>query len=224
MSIKCETVRKSATARGVFLNGGLELPARDSKQKGDRNMVKRIFSIVAAVAMFSVVALGQGGPAGPMQGPGRQAGMQMQGPMRAGRMSRSHRMGMGPWWMNPAVAERIGLSEQQKQQLEKISQDGRLKMIDLRADLEKQQVILQPMMQAYHPDEAQVLAQVEKVSQARAALEKARVQTMLAGRNVLTGEQWNKLKQTRMPFHHNAGRRGVHRSMMPPAPPAPPSK
>lgn len=119
--------------------------------------------------------------------------------------------GMGAWWMNPEAAEMIGLSDQQKQQLEKIHQDGRLKMIDLRADLEKQEVILGPMLKTYHPDEAQVLAQVEKVSQARAALEKARVQTMLASRNVLTEEQWKKLQDSRMGFQRRIGpRRGFH--------------
>ncbi len=135
-----------------------------------------------------------------------------------------HGRGMGQWWRNPEVAERIGLSDQQTQQLEKISQDSRLKMIDLRADLEKQEVILGPMLQTYHPDEAQVLAQVEKVSQARAALEKARVQTILASRGILTEEQWNKLKDTRPGFHQNFRRRGLGRPMRPWTPATPPSK
>jgi Spy/CpxP family protein refolding chaperone len=135
-----------------------------------------------------------------------------------------HRGGMGSWWRNPRVAEEIGLNDQQKQQLEEISQASRLKSIDLRADLEKQQVMLGPMLQTYHPDEAGVLAQVDKVSQARAALEKERVQTMLATRNVLTEEQWNKLKDTRMGFHRSFRRQGFSRSMRRGTPPAPPSK
>ncbi len=130
--------------------------------------------------------------------------------------------GTGEWWRNPEIAGKIGLSDQQKQQLEKISLDGRLKMIDLRADLEKQHVILGPMLRAFHPDEAQVLAQIEKVSQAQAALEKERVQTMLDSRNVLTEEQWNKLKNVRMEFHRGRGGRNFRRPMRPqtPAPPA----
>src|SRR5690348_5122685 len=87
------------------------------------------------------------------------------GPMGPGGMMWFRGRGMGEWWTNPRVAEELGLSDQQKQQLEKISQDGRLKMIDLRANLEKQEVILGPMLRTYHPDEAQVLAQVERVSQ-----------------------------------------------------------
>jgi Spy/CpxP family protein refolding chaperone len=161
------------------------------------------------------------GPAGPGN---RVVTMRARGPMGPGNVMWFHRRGMGEWWSNPEVAERIGLSDQQKQQLEKISLDSRLKMIDLRADLEKQQVILGPLLQTYHPDEAQVLGQVEKVSQARAAVEKERVQTMLASRGVLTEDQWNKLKNSRPGFHQNFRRRGPQRPMRPRTPAPPPSK
>lgn len=242
MFIKREKAAKTAIAREVFLDGGPELQARNANAKGEISMKKQLFSIVAAVAMCSAVALGQGGPSpvamqqsGFMGGPGaammRGGGgrqfieMRTRGPMGGGPMlwHRGHRM--GPWWMNPEVAHKIGLSSEQKQQLEKISQDGLLRMIDLRANLEKQQVILRPMMQTYHPNEAEVLAQVEKVSMARTALEKARIQTMLASRNVLTEEQWTKLKDMRMPFRHTFMRRRgpMHHPMMPQKP-MPPSK
>jgi Spy/CpxP family protein refolding chaperone len=202
-------------------------------------MMKKLLSIAAVLALFGTVALAQDPPAGgPMNGPdpaavqggpgglmrGRTFEMRVRGPMGPGNAMWFHRRGMGHWWRNPRIVEEIGLSNQQKQQLEKISQASRLKMIDLRADLEKQWVILGPMFGSYHPDEAQVLAQVGKVSQARAALEKARVQAMLARRNVLTEEQWNKLKESRMGFHRGFGRRGFQRHMGPRMPATPPSK
>jgi Spy/CpxP family protein refolding chaperone len=165
------------------------------------------------------------GPGGPMEGRrGRTFEMRVRGPMGPGPMMWFHRGGMGSWWRNQEIAEKIGLSDQQKQQLEKISQASRLKTIDLRADLERQQVILGPMLQAYHPDQAQVLAQVDKVSQARAALEKERVQTMLATGNVLTEDQWNKLKESRMAFHRSFRRPGSPRPMRRGTPPTSPSK
>ena len=205
-------------------------------------MVKRLFSIVAVVALFSGLAMAQvRSEEVPIDGPGiamaqavppggfeggsqaRFFQMRMRGHMGQGRDVMFHSVGMGSWWMNPEVAERIGLSDQQKQELEKISQDGRLKMIDLRADLEKQQVILAPLLQGYHPDEAQVLAQVDKVSQARAAVDRARVQTMLASRNVLTEEQWKKMHDTRMVFNRTVRSRGFQRSGGPRMPAPPPS-
>jgi Spy/CpxP family protein refolding chaperone len=197
------------------------------------NMKKTLTVLLITLAsLFAVetAALAQDAGPTPQAAPGqpmwrmRTHGMKMGGPgMFRGRMMRFHRRETGGWWRNPEIAQRIGLSSQQKEQLEKISQDGRLKMIDLRADLEKQQVILGPMMRTFHPDEAQVLAQVEKLSEARAALEKERVQTLLDSRNVLTEDQWNKLKDMRRGFHHGFGRRNFRRPMRPQTPAATPS-
>ena len=206
-------------------------------------MVKKLLSIAAVLVLFSVVALAQEAPGGgPAGGPGPMAlqegrggpmprsgshtfNIRVRGPMGNGPRMWFHRAGMGEWWNNPEVAQRIGLSEQQKQQLGKISLDSRLKMIDLRADLEKQQVILGPMLQTYHPDETAVLAQVEKVSQARAALEKQRVQTMLESRSVLTEDQWNQWKNGRMVYRRSFGRRVFHGPVrQPTAPTTPQSK
>ena len=206
-------------------------------------MVKRFVSIAAVLALFSTVALAQEGQAsatvdGPENvavqagpGPGEMPGFGQHffeartiGPMGDSNVMWFHHGRFGQWWRNPELVEKIGLNDQQKQQLEKISQADKLKMIDLRADLEKQQVILEPMLQAYHPDENQVLAQVEKVSQARAAIETERVQSMLASRNVLSEEQWNKLKDSRMTFHRSFRGRDVHRHMGPQIPDTPPSK
>ncbi|HET9178018.1 MAG TPA: Spy/CpxP family protein refolding chaperone [Terriglobia bacterium] len=159
-------------------------------------------------------------PAAPGQ---RVFNLRVRDPMGPGGMMWFRGRGMGEWWTSPRVAEELGLSDQQKQQLEKISQDGRLKMIDLRADLEKQEVVLGPMLRTFHPDEAQVLAQVEKVSQARAALEKERIQTMLESRGVLTEEQWKKLEDTRAEFHQNFRRRSLPRPARPGTPSTPPT-
>jgi|SRR5690242_4485601 len=186
------------------------------------------------------VATEAGPAAGSMQGPDtmmlkegpddppapgqRVFNMRVRGPMGPGPVMWFRGRGMEEWWTSPRVAEELGLNDQQKQQLEKISQDGRLKMIDLRADLEKQEVILGPLLRTFHPDEVQVLAQVDKVSQARAALEKQRVQTMLASRGVLTEEQWKKLEDSRPRFHESFRRhpRPARPGTAPPTPPTPP--
>jgi Spy/CpxP family protein refolding chaperone len=147
--------------------------------------------------------------------------MRVTRPMEAGRRVMFYRRWLGEWWNDPEIAQRVGLSDQQKQQLEKISQDARLKMIDLRANLEKQQVILAPMLRAYNADEAQVLAQIDKVTQARAALERARVQAMLASRKVLTEDQWKKLQDVRAGFYRRFGPR-MSRPFGPPRMPAAP--
>lgn len=112
---------------------------------------------------------------------------------------------MGMWWKNPDVAQKIGLTDDQTQKIEKTFQDFRLQLIDLHANLEKQETLLQPLVDADQPDEAKVMAQVDRVAAARASLEKANAQMMLAIRRVLTPDQWKKLKEGRPERRHYEG-------------------
>jgi Spy/CpxP family protein refolding chaperone len=128
--------------------------------------------------------------------------------------------GRGKWWKNSELMQKIGVKEDQVQSIEKIFQEHRVQLIDLHAALDKQEAILEPLIEADQPDEAQVLAQIDKVAQARAGLEKSNAQMLLAVRRVLTVDQWKKLQDQPgiPPF------RGV-RGFGPPAPPpaAPPT-
>lgn len=146
-----------------------------------------------------------GVPGGVTRGvPGQrmQGGMMQHGPGGFRGTPRAHMGGMpggglgmpgGKWWKSD-VAQRIGLTDQQGQQIEKIFQDHRLQLVDLHANLEKQELQLEPLIQADNPNEQQVLAQIDKVAQARAALEKSNASMHLGIRRVLTAEQWQKLQ------------------------------
>ncbi len=70
--------------------------------------------------------------------------------------------------------------------------DGRIR--GLRANLEREETKLQPLVEADQPDEAQVGAQIDRVVAARGQLEKANTMMMLAIRRVLSVEQWKKLQ------------------------------
>jgi periplasmic protein CpxP/Spy len=105
-------------------------------------------------------------------------------------------VGRGKWWKDSALMKRLGVSDEQIQKIEKIFQDHRLQLIDLHAALEKQEAILEPMVEADQPVEAQVVAQIDKIAQARANLEKSDALMLLAIRRVLTVDQWKKLRDT----------------------------
>jgi Spy/CpxP family protein refolding chaperone len=62
------------------------------------------------------------------------------------------------------------------------------------AVVQKEEAIMEPLVSAEQPDEAKIVAQIDKVAQARAELEKANARILLGIRRVLTPEQWNKLK------------------------------
>jgi Spy/CpxP family protein refolding chaperone len=83
----------------------------------------------------------------------------------------------------------------------------REKLIDLRASLQKAELALEPLVRDSQPNETKILAQIDKVAQARAELEKANAGFLLALRAKLTAEQWTLLQELRA----NHGRNGEHR-------------
>jgi Spy/CpxP family protein refolding chaperone len=150
--------------------------------------------------MFSVALMAQTNPASPRNGGQPPKGNKFVGGhlMHGGdRMGTPMGFPFGTWWKSPDIVQQIGLTDDQSQKIDKTFQDFRLKLIDLHATLEKQEALL-------HDD--QVMSQVDKVAQARAALEKANASMMLAIRHVLTPDQWKKL-QERAPDRRHWGER-----------------
>jgi Spy/CpxP family protein refolding chaperone len=107
----------------------------------------------------------------------------------------------GRWWENPQMAQQLNITDQQKKQMDDIFLQHRLKLIDLHANLDKQETLLQPMIEADQPDEAKILSQIDAVAQARAELEKANARMLFDIRKTLTPEQWQKMKTMREEHH-----------------------
>jgi Spy/CpxP family protein refolding chaperone len=105
------------------------------------------------------------------------------------------RMMHGRWWDDPKVAQQVGLTADQQKKMDDIFQQNRLKLIDLSAALQKQELIMQPLMESEQPDEGKILAQIDAVAQARAELEKNNARMLLGIRKVLTPDQWKKVKE-----------------------------
>jgi Spy/CpxP family protein refolding chaperone len=103
----------------------------------------------------------------------------------------------GRWWNNPKVVERLKLTEEQRKAFDGILLQHRKTLIDLRANVEKAELEMEPLMGEDQPNEAKVLAQIDKVAQARAELEKANARFLLAIRNKLTPEQWKQMEAYR---------------------------
>jgi len=100
----------------------------------------------------------------------------------------------GTWWRRPEMAQQLGLTADQLKKMDDVFQQARLKLIDLNAVLQKEEVIMEPLVAAEQPDEVKIVAQIDKVAQARAELEKANARMLLGIRRVLTAEQWEKLR------------------------------
>lgn len=100
----------------------------------------------------------------------------------------------GIWWKNPDIAQKISLTSDQQKRMDDIFQQSRLQLIDLKANVEKQEVMLEPMLSANPPDTNKVLSQIDRVASARAELEKANARMLLGIRGVLSADQWTKLQ------------------------------
>ena len=103
----------------------------------------------------------------------------------------------GHWWNNPTVAERLKLTDTQRKAMDDTLLQHRESLVDLRGSLEKSELELEPMMKEDQPNESQILAQIDKVAQARAELEKANARFLLAIRSKLTPEQWKQMQADR---------------------------
>jgi Spy/CpxP family protein refolding chaperone len=197
--------------------------------------IKKSFTaLLLSFALLPIVVAAQDSPQppSPAQAPGNPAPPDHAGPPHGPRRERTfmrdremHGPGfhMGPpgrWWDEPDFAQRIGISADQRQKMEDIFNSTRLKLIDLKASLEKEEVSMEPLVQADSPDENKVLAQIDRVAQARAELEKANTRMLFELRRQLTHEQWLKLQADRP---HGPGRRGEGSLPEPPDAPAPPA-
>ncbi len=112
-----------------------------------------------------------------------------------------HDRQFGRWWNDPMLAQKLNITADQKQKMDGIYEQYRLRLIDLNADLQKQQLLLQPMISSDNPDQAKTLAQIDAVVNARAALERENAHMLFAIRETLTPDQWQKLKT----FHRMRG-------------------
>jgi Spy/CpxP family protein refolding chaperone len=102
--------------------------------------------------------------------------------------------GLGAWWKNSEVVSKLQLSDEQVKKISKTFLDHKLQLIDLQADLDKQELRLQPLLDDDQPDESKVGAQIDLITAAHGKLEKENAMMMLDIRRRLSVDQWKKLK------------------------------
>jgi len=189
-------------------------------------MIRRIL-----VASFLLCAVAFAQP--PQGGPGRHEGPQGKFEHHGGGPGGEMRgiLPPGRWWKNADVVKTVGLNDGQVQKIEQIFQDSRMKLVDIHATLQKEEFKLEPLLEAENPDEGSVLVAIDRITAARASLEKANAQMAFAIRRVLTPDQWKKLRDMH-PHHGNfprpmdgpQGNRGPHGDFRghgnPPPPPS----
>ena len=99
----------------------------------------------------------------------------------------------GTWWKNPDLVAKISLTADQQAKMDEIFRQNRLQLVDTKASLEKEQINLEPLLNANPVDTNKALAEISKIADLRAGLEKANAKMLLGLRSVLTADQWTKL-------------------------------
>ena len=171
-------------------------------------MKKTIIVITAILMALPLSLMAQGGPVcdGTGPGPGGGQGMGMRACMPGqggpgmpgggpGRMGGRHD-GAGIARLL-AVADEIGLTDQQKTDLKKMVETFQLDRIDREAALDKAEVKLRGLMMDDKAVESQVLAQIDQVSKLKAEIQKMRYQHRTQVQSILTDDQKAKLQELR---------------------------
>lgn len=144
-------------------------------------------------------------------------------------MGMMHHREMGKWWQDSETAKKLQLSDNQITQLDQTFLDHRLKLIDYGADMAKQDLKLQALLDADVANEGQINSQVDQVLAARGKLERESTMMNLDLRKVLSLEQWRQLKAIRAErgpggntFFYKFSNGGPGGPGAPPLPPLPP--
>jgi len=170
----------------------------------------RVLSLACSLLLATPFAFSQapGGPGGP----------DMPRPMERGGEGRGIGRGegrgmgilpMGTWWKNPSTVSLLGLTVDQQKHLDDILLQSRIQLIHMKASLEEEQLKLEPLLNANPLDQGKALAQISKIADLRADLEKANAKMLLSLRSVLTADQWTKLQSERH-GRHEGGSEGFH--------------
>lgn len=98
----------------------------------------------------------------------------------------------------PEIAERLGLTAEQRTKVETLYYENKLAGIDLKAKSERTRLELQRgMLATTDYDEKAVLKAFESAASAETEVKRNELKLMLSLRKVLTSEQWAQLKEMR---------------------------
>jgi Spy/CpxP family protein refolding chaperone len=99
----------------------------------------------------------------------------------------------GAWWTNKALVDRLGLTDDQKNRIERAFENHRVRIVSTTEALEKEEAQLKQLLQAEPLDRNAVFSQVDRVILARGEMERENAAMTLEMREVLTRAQWVQL-------------------------------
>ena len=100
----------------------------------------------------------------------------------------------GKWWRRPEIVQTLNLSEEQQDKLETIFRNASGDLIDLRGEVEKQNINLRGELDQQQLDRAAIRRDAQKLSEARGRLFERELTMLVDMRAVLNDAQWNRMR------------------------------
>jgi Spy/CpxP family protein refolding chaperone len=100
----------------------------------------------------------------------------------------------GKWWRRPDIVQVLNLSEEQQDKLETIFRTASSDLIDLRGEVEKQNITLRGDLDQAQLDRAAIRREAQKLSDARGRLFERELTMLVDMRAVLNDSQWNRMR------------------------------
>lgn len=95
------------------------------------------------------------------------------------------------------MREKLGLTSEQATKLHDLRLEFQKAAVPIRANLKTKRLELRQLMSADRPDRTAIDRKVSEISNVRSALMKNRIDHQLAVREILSGDQWQKLRDLR---------------------------
>ncbi|RMG45310.1 MAG: periplasmic heavy metal sensor [Acidobacteria bacterium] len=93
------------------------------------------------------------------------------------------------WWKNPEAVERLGLTPEQVEQIDRVAYEAADRMIELRAAREKARMALMRLLEKEELDDAAIADAIEKVEKAECELASVQLRARVDIARLLTPEQ-----------------------------------
>ncbi len=103
----------------------------------------------------------------------------------------------GKWWKRPRVVQMLKLSSEQQDKLEEIFARNRRAFVDLKADVERNQIDVEELVAKKDTDPKKVSTAVDALEQSRMKLRKSMTMMFLEQKAVLTQQQWTQFLERR---------------------------
>lgn len=157
--------------------------------------MKRIVMTGVLAALLGVAGAAQAEPGGdrPDGRPEQREGKRMMG--GPGQQDGAAKHMLMRMLDNPDKAREFGISPEQAKALKASFHEMEKKMVSLRADVETAELDVRELMEQDDPDEAALMAAIEKVGQARTAVQKTLAQQRLAVGKIVSPETMKKVRE-----------------------------